>query len=87
LHSRQTVHRLGRIPLALGMPVMVAQNFDVGGGIVNGSIGTLTGIRFATDSLTGHRKLISCTVCIPDCRAPTMSSLTDNEFPILEDTV
>ncbi|KAI1784627.1 P-loop containing nucleoside triphosphate hydrolase protein [Ganoderma leucocontextum] len=87
LHSGQTAHHLGCIPLALSMPIMVAQNFDVSGGIVNGSIGTLTSIRFATNNLSGHRKLISCTVRIPDCSAPQMSCLTDNEFPILEDTV
>ncbi|KAI1792866.1 P-loop containing nucleoside triphosphate hydrolase protein, partial [Ganoderma leucocontextum] len=87
LHSGQTAHRLGRIPLALGMPVMVAQNFDVGGGIVNGSIGTLTGIRFTTDKNTSHRRLLSCAVRIPNCSALTMPSLNDNEFPVLEDTV
>lgn len=40
-HSGATNQRLGKIPLVLGMQVVVSQNFDVPGGVVNGSIGTL----------------------------------------------
>jgi len=40
-HSGQTKYRLRRIPLAIGMPVAVNQNFDVAAGVVNGSYGTL----------------------------------------------
>ncbi|KAG1799399.1 uncharacterized protein HD556DRAFT_1231589 [Suillus plorans] len=37
LNSGKTNMRLGKIPLVIGMPVLVSQNFDVEGGIVNGS--------------------------------------------------
>jgi hypothetical protein len=46
LHSGQTSQRLGKIPLVRGMPVLITQNFDVDGGIVNGSRGTLQKIRY-----------------------------------------
>ncbi|KAJ8457453.1 hypothetical protein ONZ51_g11523 [Trametes cubensis] len=39
LPSGETQQRLGRIPLVIGMPVIVSQNFDVESGIVNGSRG------------------------------------------------
>lgn len=41
MHSRQTKGRLQKIPLVIGMPALVSQNFDVEGGIVNGSRGTV----------------------------------------------
>lgn len=41
LHSGKIYQCLRRIPLVLGMPMMITQNFDVDGGIVNGSTGTL----------------------------------------------
>ncbi|KAI0349328.1 hypothetical protein OH77DRAFT_1378002, partial [Trametes cingulata] len=59
-HSGETQHRLGRIPLVLGMPVVVTQNFDVQGGILNGSVGTLTKIWYKTDNISGNRMLTSC---------------------------
>lgn len=45
-HSGQTKHRLRCIPLVLGMPVSINQNFDVAVGVVNGSYGTLNKIRY-----------------------------------------
>ena len=41
LHSGKTNQRLTRIPLVLGMPVMILQNFDIEAGVVNGCTGTL----------------------------------------------
>lgn len=49
-HSGQTKHRLRHIPLVIGMPVAINQNFDVAAGIVNGSQGILKKIRYTTDS-------------------------------------
>ena len=59
LHSGKTHQCLGRIPLVLGMPMMITQNFDVDSGIVNGSTGTLKKIRFYTDP-DGNQHLTSC---------------------------
>ncbi|KAG1894295.1 uncharacterized protein F5891DRAFT_961777, partial [Suillus fuscotomentosus] len=36
LHSGSTLQRMGKIPLVIGMPVMIGQNFDVDAGIMNG---------------------------------------------------
>ncbi|KAJ7127737.1 hypothetical protein C8R44DRAFT_778727 [Mycena epipterygia] len=38
--------RLGRLPLTIGMPVMITQNFDVENGIVNGATGIVKQIRY-----------------------------------------
>lgn len=69
------------------MPVIVSQNFDVAGGIVNGSIGTLNKIRYCTDHHTGDRKLLSCVVRIEGSDAIQMPHLEPFQFPVLEDTV
>ena len=37
---KKTNQRLGKIPLVIGMPVMIAQNYDVENRIVNGCTGT-----------------------------------------------
>jgi hypothetical protein len=41
IHTGGTNQRLGKIPLVIGMPVIIAHNFDVEGGIVNGCQGLL----------------------------------------------
>ncbi|KAI9059616.1 hypothetical protein FKP32DRAFT_1532601, partial [Trametes sanguinea] len=87
MHSGQTSQRLGKMPLVLGMPVIVSQNFDVHGGIVNGSMGVLTKIRYRVDETTGRRLLTSCVIRLSNSTALPMCDLDDNEFPILEDTV
>jgi ATP-dependent exoDNAse (exonuclease V) alpha subunit len=59
LHSGQTNYRLGRLPLTIGMPVMITQNFDVQNGIVNGTTGIVKQIRYTIDS-SGERQAHSC---------------------------
>ena len=49
MHSGQTKHRLHQVPLVIGMPVAINQNFDVAEGIMNGSRGILRNIRYTTD--------------------------------------
>jgi len=83
-HSRQTKHRLRRIPLVMGMPVAVNQNFDVNAGVVNGSWGYLCDIRYSTDN-EGRRRLKSCIVEIPGSDAIEMPHLPVHHFPILAD--
>jgi len=84
-HSGQTKHRLRRIPLAIGMPVAVNQNFDVAAGVVNGSYGILRRIRYFTGK-DGKRYLKSCVVEIPDSDAVAMPHLPEHHFPILPDS-
>ncbi|KAJ3009702.1 hypothetical protein NUW54_g2705 [Trametes sanguinea] len=87
MHSGQTCHRLGKIPLVLGMPVIISQNFDVQGGIVNGSIGVLAKIRYRIDTMSGRRVLTSCVIRLRDVSAKPMFNLEEGYFPVLEDTV
>jgi hypothetical protein len=61
LNSGVTNQRLGKIPLVIGMPVMIAQNYDVESGIVNGCTGILKKIRYQKDA-QGNRYATSCIV-------------------------
>lgn len=84
LTSNITHQRLGQLPLCLGMPVLVSQNFDVEGGIVNGSPGTVKKIRYYIDD-AGDRHLTSCVVNIPSASSQTMPGLPMYDMPILSD--
>jgi hypothetical protein len=86
LHSGQTSQRLGRIPLVLGMPVMLCQNFDVEAGVVNGCTGTLTNIRYRVDA-EGNRHALSCVVKTTDTTGEALPHLPDKHVAVLEDTV
>ncbi|KAJ7048327.1 hypothetical protein C8F01DRAFT_969876, partial [Mycena amicta] len=81
-----TNQRLGKIPLVLGMPVMITQNFDVANGVVNGSRGTLTGIRYQLDA-AGNRHATSCIVHIPDMAGPALEGLPEKHAAVMEDKV
>ena len=84
--SGKTGQRLGKLPLVLGMPVIVNQNFDIGGGLVNGSLGYLRDYRFRTDK-DGIRMLTSCIVEIPDLTSEPLPHLPPNHVAIVADTV
>ncbi|EJD40479.1 hypothetical protein AURDEDRAFT_41824, partial [Auricularia subglabra TFB-10046 SS5] len=76
---------MGRLPLVPGMPVILTQNYDVEGGIVNGSRGILKKIRYSLDE-NGLRRLISCVVKFPGSNAPEMCGLGPKNFPVLQET-
>ena len=84
LSTRDTNQRLGKIPLVLGMPVMITQNFDVTNGVVNGSIGTLTNIRYTLNK-HGERVAQSCVVHVPNMDGAPMPGLQEKHAPILPD--
>jgi hypothetical protein len=67
------------------MPVLVSQNFDVEGGIVNGSYGTVKSIRYYLNEL-GERHLRSCVVEINDACLDPMPHLSVQNYPIISDT-
>ncbi|KAJ3887405.1 hypothetical protein GG344DRAFT_16415, partial [Lentinula edodes] len=81
-----TNQRLGRLPLVIGMPVMITQNFDVESGVVNGCQGILKKIRFRVDD-EGQRHAISCVVEARDTNASqTLPFLTDKRHvAVIED--
>jgi hypothetical protein len=86
MDSGQTSQRLGKIPLVIGMPVMISQNFDVPGGVVNGCSGTLKSVRYRVDA-KGRRHAISCVIEAPDTSPGIISGLPDHHVVALEDTV
>lgn len=86
LHSGKTSHRLGRLPLVIGMPVMITQNYDVEDGAVNGSRGILRRIRYRTDQ-DGRRHAISCVVEVEDYSGDPLPHLPKQFVPCLQDSV
>lgn len=85
-HSGQTSQRLSRIPICIGMPILVAQNFDVSGGITNGSQGVVKSVRYKLNK-RGQRVLTSVVVTIDDSTGDVMPELDEHDIPILCDSV
>ena len=85
LHSGKTNQRLGRIPLVLGMPVMITQNFDVNSGIVNGCTGVLQRVRYTQDS-KGNRHATSCVVNAPSTDGEPLPNLEHHQVVALQDS-
>ncbi|KAG1792592.1 uncharacterized protein HD556DRAFT_1218026, partial [Suillus plorans] len=81
-----TNQRLGRIPLVIGMPVIVAHNFDVEGGIVNGCQGILRSIRYTVDD-NGNRHARSCIIHSSDTTCNDLPHLQSGEIVALESSV
>ncbi|TDL19355.1 hypothetical protein BD410DRAFT_688370, partial [Rickenella mellea] len=81
-----TKQHLGRLPLVTGMPVLVTHNYDVNGGVVNGSLGTVKTIRYDTDEF-GRRHAKSCVVTVPDSTCENMPYLGDREIVVLVESV
>jgi hypothetical protein len=86
LNSGKTNMRLGKIPLVIGMPILVSQNFDVEGGIVNGSTGKLRKVRYSFNN-EGQRILRSCIVEISHSSDEALPNLSPHQIPIIEDSV
>jgi len=86
LHSGLTNQRLGRIPLVIGMPVIIGYNFDVEGGIVNGCQGILKAIRYTTDN-EGRRHARSCIIHSSDTICEDLPHLHSGEIVALENSV
>ncbi|KAJ3817853.1 hypothetical protein F5880DRAFT_1450585, partial [Lentinula raphanica] len=78
---------MGRLPLVIGMPVIIGSNYDVPAGVVNGTTGILRKIRYRVDE-EGCRHLVSCVVACNNLRGfETMPFLLPSEVPVVEDTV
>jgi hypothetical protein len=85
LATNTTKYRMGKLPLAIGMPVMISHNFDVGNGVVNGSIGILKKIRYQLDE-NGDRIAQSCVVHLSDMQGPPLPGLPLNHAAVTVDT-
>ena len=81
-----TSNRLNKLPIALGMPVIITTNIDLMEGIVNGTIGTVCVIDF-TNVPNGNCILNHCIVHIPSAHTTAMHGLFKHEHPILLDTI
>ncbi|PBK87948.1 hypothetical protein ARMGADRAFT_884105, partial [Armillaria gallica] len=81
-----TSQRLGMLPLVIGMPVMITQNFDVESGIVNGATGTLEKIRYRLDE-DGRHIALSCVVNVPLMTGSPLTDLKKSQAVALQDTV
>lgn len=86
IHSSMTSQRLGKIPLVLGMPIIINQNFDVDTGIVNGCVGTLKSVHFIK-GVNGEHHAISCIVKTLSTSPDPLPHLASHESAILQDTV
>ena len=86
LPSNKTGGRIRALPLVLGMPVIITENFDVVGGIVNGSTGILRKVRYRTDD-ANRRYLTSCIVELPDATADALPNLPLKHVAVLPDAV
>lgn len=86
MHSGKTNQRLGKVPLVLGMPLMICRNYDVEGGIVNGCIGSLQKIRYWVDA-QGRRHAVSCEIKTSTTTAPVLPMLDHQHVVALRDTV
>ncbi len=85
LHSGQTGQLLGRLPLIPGMPVVVTQNYDVSGGVVNGMQGILKSVKYET-GLDGTRYATSCVITSPSVDCSPLPYLDENEVVALRET-
>lgn len=86
LHSGHTNHRLRKLPLVIGMPVMITHNVCVEAGVVNGTIGTIHSLTYVQHA-DGTRSLSSCIVKLPGKNNVSIGNLEPNLFPILPDVV
>lgn len=86
LHSGHTNNRLRKLPLVIGMPVMITHNVCLEAGIVNGTIGTIHSLSYIQHA-NGSRSLSSCIVKISGQNNISMPNLAPNLFPILPDVV
>lgn len=84
LNSSVTNYRQGKLPLVVGMPVMVTSNFDVEGGVVNGCAGTLVSIRYWVDS-EGERHALSCVIRSNTFRGDALPTLQEHDAVAIAD--
>ena len=81
LPSNKTGGRLRALPLVLGMPVVITENFDVAGGVVNGSTGILRKVHYHVDD--DKRYLTYCIVEVSDVTADALPHLPPKHVAVL----
>ncbi|KLO12579.1 hypothetical protein SCHPADRAFT_829327, partial [Schizopora paradoxa] len=74
------------LPLVEGMPVVFTQNYDVSGGVVNGTEGILRSINYEEDQ-EGNRIATSCVVSCDSVSCDALPGLGVNEVVALRERV
>jgi hypothetical protein len=77
---------LGKIPLVISMLILISQNFDVEGRIINGSTGILRKVRYSLND-ENQCVLKSCIIEISQSSDKALPNLHPHEIPIIEDLV
>ncbi|KAF9506626.1 hypothetical protein BS47DRAFT_1250133, partial [Hydnum rufescens UP504] len=80
-----TGQAMGRLPLLEGMPVIIGENYDANGGIVNGSEGILKSVQYTIDA-QGHQHASSCIVIVPNSTDQCLPGLQPHEVAVMEET-
>ncbi|KZV97595.1 hypothetical protein EXIGLDRAFT_607832, partial [Exidia glandulosa HHB12029] len=73
------------LPLVPGMPVIITHNYDIAGGVVNGSRGILKSIRYYI-AADGRRHATSCIVTVPSSSDASFCGLPERDYPVMEET-
>lgn len=83
LNTGKTKFLMGALPLVEGMRVIIGKNYDVGGGVVNGSMGILRSVQYV-DGLDGERHATNAVVYVPDSSEELMPGLRVHERVVFE---
>jgi hypothetical protein len=86
LDTGQSPGQMGRLPLVEGMPVVIHDNFDVQGGVVNGTEGILKTVLYEEDAETGRRYATSCVVIAQSSTCENLPSLGPKEVVVHQKT-
>lgn len=78
LHSGDTNQLMGKLPLVIGMPVILTHNYDVPGGVVNGTEGVLKAVRYKVDE-RGRRFATLCVVSVPNSTGEHLQFLDEKD--------
>ena len=82
LPSNKTGGRVGALPLVLGMPVVITENFNVAGGVVNGNTSILCHVHYCLGD-DGKRYLTSCVIELPDFTGGALPHLPPQHVPVI----
>lgn len=86
LHSGDTKNLMAPLPLVEGMPVILTRNYDVNGGIVNGTEGILKSVQYEVDQY-GNRYATSCIILAPNVMCDALPYLKEKEIVALRSSV
>lgn len=85
-HSGQTGQRLTRLPLVVGMPIVLSSNYDVENGAVNGTMGVVKQIRYYVND-TGKKVAKACIIKCGEYSGDVLPHLQQRELAVLPDNV